>query len=77
MSFDQKIKNTRQKELLTQEAFALELRVSPSSVIRWENGKARPSYSAMKAIKTFCSNHNVDYKELEEEWLSSSEEETE
>lgn len=41
MQLSNSIKMLRQKMLITQEDFAKELGVSPSTVNRWEKGKAR------------------------------------
>lgn len=65
----------RQKMLITQEDFAKELGVSPSTVNRWEKGKARPNLTAMKKLKCFCSKNDLPYEKIETEWLSHSEEE--
>lgn len=69
------IKILREKSLLTQEAFANELGVSSATINRWENSKARPNMTAMKAIKSFCETHNFPYEEIESRWLSHSSEE--
>ena len=70
MSFGSDIKSVRQKSLLSQEAFAQELGVSFATVNRWESGKSKPSYKAMKQIDDFCKSHNIDFditKEIVEE----------
>jgi DNA-binding XRE family transcriptional regulator len=51
------------------------LGVSPSTVNRWEKGKARPNLTAMKKLKSFCSKNDLPYEKIETEWLSHSEEE--
>ena len=48
MSFAEELKAMRQHCLLSQEAFAKELNVSFSSVNRWEGGRAKPNFAAMK-----------------------------
>lgn len=70
MSFGSDIKGVRQQSLLSQEAFAQELGVSFTTVNRWESGKSKPSYKAMKQIDDFCKSHNIDFditKEIVEE----------
>ena len=57
MSFGSDIKSVRQQSLLSQEAFAQELGVSFTTVNRWESGKSKPSYKAMKQIDDFCKAH--------------------
>ena len=70
MSLKEAIKITRMKSLLSQENFAKELNVSVGSINRWENGKTKPNLIAMKAIKAFCKENNLDYSIIEREWLS-------
>ncbi len=70
MSLEEAIKNTRMKSLLSQEDFAKKLNVSVGSINRWENGKTKPNLIAMKAIKAFCEENNLDYSVIETEWLS-------
>ncbi len=72
MTCPEEIKKIRQKCFLTQEAFAKELKVSFSTVNRWEGGKTRPNLSAMKEIKNFCEVHNMEYTPLEDAWLNFS-----
>lgn len=59
MSFDIEIKKVRQKAFLSQQDFAKELGVSFSTVNRWETGKTRPTYRAMKAIDLFCKKNQI------------------
>ena len=63
------IRITRQKAFYTQEDFAKELNVALSTVNRWELNKAKPNVKAMKEIKRFCEESNLDYSEIEKEWL--------
>lgn len=63
------IRIMRQKMFLSQEAFASELNVSLATVYRWETGKSKPNLSAMRNIKAFCINHDIDYLPIEESWL--------
>lgn len=66
------IKRTRQKVFLSQEAFASIIGTSVSTINRWENGKCKPSLSAMKEIKFFCDNRGLSYKDLENAWFMSN-----
>lgn len=69
MNFSEKIKILRQKQFLSQEAFAKELGISFATVNRWESGKTRPTYKTMKLIDSYCRSNNIDFditKELEE-----------
>ena len=69
MSFAQELRNIRQHCFLSQEAFARELKVSFSSVNRWEGGRAKPNLVAIKSIKVFCEANNIDFTNLEREWF--------
>ncbi len=61
MGFRQDIKNIRQKSLMSQMDFAKALGVSFSTVNRWECGKNKPSYKAMKQIDCFCKANKIDF----------------
>ena len=68
MNFSEKMKQIRQQQFLSQEAFAKELGVSFATVNRWESGKTRPTYKTMKLIDGYCRSNNIDFditKELE------------
>ncbi len=70
MSFASDIRNVRQQSLMSQEAFAQALGVSFTTVNRWESGKSKPNYKAMKQIDEFCKMNNIDFdisKEFVEE----------
>lgn len=64
-----RIKTTRQRALLSQNAFAKELGVAFSTINRWETGKSKPNFAAMKALKEFCIKNNFSYEELEQDWF--------
>lgn len=59
MSVREEIKRIRVEKLLSQEAFAKELGVSFTTVNRWETGKAKPTYKALKSIQEFCKNNDI------------------
>lgn len=61
MSFCDDIKSVRQKCLLSQEAFAKVLGVSFTTVNRWETGKSKPSYKALKMIDEYCKANNISF----------------
>lgn len=63
------LKITRKKVFMTQECFAKELCVTASTINRWEHGKAKPNLSAMKNLKQFCEEHDIQYEPIEAEWL--------
>ncbi len=69
MSLGEAIRISRQKALYTQDDFAQEINVALSTVNRWELNKAKPNMKAMKAIRAFCDEHNLDYGLIEKEWL--------
>jgi len=68
------IKMSRQKVFYTQEEFARRLHVALSTVNRWELNKTKPNVKAMKEIKAFCKENNLDYEIIEKAWLSNLEE---
>lgn len=70
MGFPQEIKRIRQRCFLTQHNFAKELQVAFSTVNRWEGGRAKPNLTAMKNIKEFCLKNDIEYSDVEEEWLN-------
>ena len=61
MSFAEAIKQIRCKCLLSQEAFAKTLGVSFTTVNRWENGKSKPSFKALRTIDDYCKKNNIDF----------------
>ena len=61
MSFSNEIKTLRQECLLNQEAFAKELGVSFATVNRWETGKTKPTYKALRTIREYCEKNNVEF----------------
>ncbi len=69
MSLGDSIRMTRQKAFFTQQDFAQKLNVALSTVNRWELNKATPNMKAMKQIKAFCDENNLDYSIIENEWL--------
>ncbi len=69
LTLAENIKLMRQRLFLSQESFARELEVALSTVNRWEMGKSKPNFTAMKNIKSFCLKNDVDYAPLEQSWL--------
>ena len=69
MEFCKVIKDIRIKALLSQAAFAQEIGVSFSTVNRWEMGKAKPRYDALKRIKVFCEKNGISF-EMDERYLA-------
>lgn len=74
MNLGETIRITRQKAFYTQEDFSKRLNVALSTVNRWELNKAKPNVKAMKEIKLFCEENNLNYAIVEEAWLSSKKE---
>ena len=70
MSFSEELRRIRERSFLSQEAFAKEVKVSFSTVNRWEGNRSKPNLAAMKNIKEFCVSHDIEYKPLEEEWIT-------
>ncbi len=71
MTFSETIKTMRQRQFLSQEAFAKELAVTLSTVNRWETGKSVPNLSTMKRVKSYCESNKVNYEPIEQSWLES------
>lgn len=69
LSLGEEIRIVRQKSFYSQEAFAKELHVALSTVNRWEMNRICPNLSAMKSINEFCSQHNLEFGNVEQEWL--------
>ncbi|MBQ8417943.1 MAG: helix-turn-helix domain-containing protein [Phascolarctobacterium sp.] len=70
MEIGVKIRNIRQQSLLSQQDFAQILGVSFCTVNRWETGKTKPAYRALKTLNEFCRANNIEFnviKELMEE----------
>ena len=61
MNFSEGIKYIRKTAYLSQESFAKEIEVSFSTVNRWERGKSKPNYAAMKKINAFCNANSIKY----------------
>lgn len=74
MQLAEVIKMTRQKAFMSQEEFAAALNVSVPTINRWETGKSRPNLTALKNLKRFCSEYNLSYENIENEWFSHSSE---
>ena len=70
----ERIKTSRQKAFLSQDAFAKEIGVAYSTINRWETGKSKPNLSAMKKLKQFCGKYNLSYEDIEKEWFNHSQE---
>lgn len=61
VEFSKTVKDIRTSSLLSQEDFAKELDVSFSTVNRWETGKTKPSYNALKKLKAYCEKRNIAF----------------
>lgn len=61
MTTGEEIKHIRQAGMLSQEAFAKALGVSFTTVNRWECGKSKPSYKAIKQISEFCHENGITF----------------
>lgn len=60
MSFSMFIRKIRNQFGMNQEQLARALNVSFSTVNRWENGKAKPSPMARKALNDFYRKYGID-----------------
>lgn len=61
MAFSEDIKKLRQRLFMSQTAFAQELGVSYTTVNRWEMGRAKPTYKAMKLIDDYCKEKGIEF----------------
>lgn len=68
MTFGEKIRNLRQKCILSQEAFAKELGVSFSTVNRWETDKCVPNYITMEKIKEYFDLKGIEFDLEDGSW---------
>ena len=59
--FSEQIKSIRVATLMSQQELADALGVSISSLSRWESGKSKPTYKALKAIDAFCREKKIDF----------------
>ena len=60
MTLSEAIKKIRKERFLSQEDFAKDIGVAFSTVNRWENGKAQPSYKTMKILNDYCKRYSID-----------------
>ena len=68
VTFGEKIRNLRQKCILSQEAFAKELGVSFSTVNRWETDKCVPNYITMEKIKEYFDSKGIEFDLEDGSW---------
>ena len=59
MTYPEIIKEVRTQLKLSQEELARELKVSFSTINRWETGKSTPSKMAKRLLIEFCKNKKV------------------
>ncbi len=63
MTYSEKVKNAREKLLLTQDEMATALGVNAITICRWETGKTEPNLKAKKAIRDFCIRNNLNFED--------------
>jgi len=63
MTYSEKIKEARNKLLLSQEEMATALGVNSITVCRWETGKCEPNLKAKKAFRGFCEKNGLKFDE--------------
>ena len=63
MTYSEKVKNARERLLLTQDEIATELGVNAITVCRWETGKSEPNIKAKKAIRDFCIKNSLKFED--------------
>lgn len=62
MTIGQQIKTVRLKLHMSQTEFAMLFGVSFATVNRWENGKTKPNYRALRALDQLCKEKNIKLK---------------
>ena len=65
MEFSQAIRQIRQRSLLSQEEFAKRIGVSFTTVNRWEAGKSKPSFKALRNIDDYCKKEKIDFNTVD------------
>lgn len=63
MTYSEKVKNARERLLLTQDELAAELGVNAITVCRWETGKCEPNIKAKKAIRNFYIKNGLKFED--------------
>lgn len=61
------IKQIRETMLLTQKEFSEEIKVSLSTIQKWEWGLINPSFKHQRKILEFCKKHEIDIGRIKEE----------
>ncbi len=63
MTYSEKVKNARERLLLTQDEMAAELGVTAITICRWETGKSEPNMKAKKAIRDFRIKNGLNFED--------------
>ena len=63
MTYSEKVKNARERLLLTQDEMATELGVNSITVCRWETGKSEPNMKAKKEIRDFYIRNGLKFED--------------
>ncbi len=59
MNFAEAVRRIRKERFLSQEDFAKDIGVAFTTVNRWENGKSKPSYKALKTLSDYCKQYEI------------------
>lgn len=62
MDYSAKLKELREKLLISQNDLAVLLGVSFATVNRWENGHHEPTLKAKRAIRTLCKKNLIKWE---------------
>lgn len=60
MEFSDRVKNIRKQLKLSQAEFAKGIGVARTTLSRWENGKFKPNYEAVKRFEEYCLIRKTD-----------------
>ena len=63
MTFGDKVKAVRYKLFLNQKAMAERMKVSYTTVNRWERGHHDPNFEAMAAFDKLCKENGITFDE--------------
>lgn len=63
MNFSEKVKFTRGKLYLSQQALANKVGVSFSTINRWENGRSNPNWVQECKFNDFCKRSGISFEE--------------
>ncbi len=64
-TFAEIVKKVRGYLGVTQEELAILLKISPATIVRWENGKGKPSFLLKQFFERFCDEAGFVLEEIQ------------